>query len=428
MPGLASPDVSAVYSYLIVIVIGAVVARSNVNDRLATYPDHWAFLSAWLLFIAYSVIPPLLLWLLDYTGAVHDTALFAALIIGFGYRQVFAGTVQGVNLPAPAAGLWKPFQAWVDAVADRIAGRQKRYIDLFAEQLRRKALDDPNNLQRLRILARQRSVNLQQLLDAIQAVEAQNPDQAVRDSRLFDVLWPDLRTSASNTYGLLLRQAGLVTRRKRWWYLERGRAKLVTGATLVVLLLAVAVAWYLMSSDPRATTVWHLAQHRYYQWRLLKTESTERDRWRAREYFAGELRAIAAAPAPAAAGAVCPEPPATHVAILIQPLIKELSYPEISARQLDEILRLLVDHHGIPLDTYAIPELIESLRTTNDVVRLNVHRTLLTLQKVDYPKAPPPDKALVGWEPKKNESAADIDRFVRLWAGWWRTAQQPPRS
>jgi hypothetical protein len=423
VPGLASPDVPAVYSYLIVIVVGAVVARNTVSDRLTTNPDHWAFLSTWLLFIAYALIPPLLLWLLDYTGAVHDTSLFTALIIGFGYRQVFAGNVQGVNVPAPATGFWKPFQAWVDAVAERLADRQKRYRDLFAEQLRQKMLDDPNHLQRLAILAQQRSANLPQLSAAIQAVQALGLDPVVTNSRLFDVLWPDLRGSASNTYGLLLYQAGLVGRFSRWWYLERGRAKLVTGATLLALLLVMVAAWFWMSSDPRATTIWQGALQRYYQWRLLKGESTERDRWRAREYFAGELSAVSAPPAtPGAVGH--PATDAAHVTALIRPLIRQLTYPEISARQLDEILRLFVNHHGIPLDTHTIPELIESLRTTNEVARLNIHRTLLALQKVDYPKAPAPDKALVGWEPKKDESAADIDHFVRLWNGWWRTAQK----
>ena len=99
MAGLASPDVPAFYCYLIVVVAGFFVARAHVNERLKDYPDHWAFLSAWLLFLAYWAMPPLLFWLLDYTSAVQDTSLFAAFVVAFGYRQLFAGGIQGVSMP-----------------------------------------------------------------------------------------------------------------------------------------------------------------------------------------------------------------------------------------------------------------------------------------------------------------------------------------
>ncbi len=471
MAGLASPDVPALYCYLIVIVVGAVVARANVNERLATYPDHWAFLSSWLLFLTYWAIPPLLFWFLDHTGAVQDTSLFAALIVAFGYRQLFAGGIQGISMPGQAAGLWKPFQAWVDKVADHIAGRQKRYIDRFAELLRRDVTRDPAELQKLEILALQRSINLAQLRQGIANAQA-IPEPEVARSRLFDQLWPDLRTSAPDHYGFLLHKHGLVTLCRRWWYLERGRAKLIARSSLLGLALLIAGTWLWSSSDPRGTTLWETGQRCYYQWRFLKPSSTERDRWRAREYFARELKAAAAQPLPPLADARADaqraldevtkarraendakapddsarakaafaaaearrqqslqvEGRAVHIDALIRPVIKELRNPEISGRQLDEILRLVMNNHGPRLDGYYLPELIESLRTSNEVARLNIHKTVIALQKADYPKAPPLDQQLVKWEPKKNEGADDIDRFVRLWQDWWRATQAQPRA
>ncbi|MBI4593089.1 MAG: hypothetical protein HY728_02645 [Candidatus Rokubacteria bacterium] len=456
---------------MILIVVGAVVARGNVNERLVSYPDHWAFLSAWLLFLAYWVIPPLLFWFLDHTGAVQDTSLFAALIVAFGYRQLFAGGIQGVNLPGQAASLWKPFQAWVDKVADRIAGRQKRYIDRFAELLRRDVTRDPGEIQKLELLALQRSTNLAQLRQAIATARA-IPEPEVAQSRLFDHLWPDLRTSAPDSYGFLLHKHGLVTRRRRWWYLDRGRAKLVAWGSLLALVLLAVGIWRWSSNDPRGTTLWETGQRCYYQWRFLKPNSSERDRWRARAYFAHELTAAATHPPPPVADARAAaqraldevakarqavgdaktpeeqarakaalaaaeatrraalerEARAVHTDALLRPLIKELRYPEISSRQLDEILRLVMNHHGPYLDAYYVPELIESLRTSNEVARLNIHRTVLALQKADYPKAPPRSLELVKWEPRKNESADDIDRFVRLWHDWWRAIQAQPRA
>jgi hypothetical protein len=103
--GLTSPDVPALYCYLIVVLVGFFVALGYVNDRLKDYPDHWAFLSTWLLFPAYWAVPAVLFWLLDDTGAVQDTTLFAALVVAFGYRQLFTGGIQGMSLPSQTSGL-----------------------------------------------------------------------------------------------------------------------------------------------------------------------------------------------------------------------------------------------------------------------------------------------------------------------------------
>lgn len=465
MAGLASPDVPAFGCYLIVVVAGFFVARAHVNERLKDYPDHWAFLSAWLLFLAYWAMPPLLFWLLDYTGAVQDTSLFAAFVVAVGYRQLFAGGIQGVSLPGQTSALWKPFQAWVDKVAERIHDRQGGYIDRFAEHLRSDLTRHPEKLDKLESLALQRTKKLPELRAAIAAVKT-IPEPEVVQSRRFDQLWPDLKTSAPNEYGYLLHEHGLVSFFRRWWWLERGRAKLVVGASLIGFVALVGAAWFWASHDLRGTAFWETGQRRYHQWRFLKANATERDRWRAREYFARELRAAGIQPLPplaearaeaqraldeivkaqralgaaksddarvrakttlaaaeAKVDATLPvEKRAVHIDALVRPLITELRYPEISSRQLDEITRLVTNHHAPQLDAYYLPELIETLRTSNEVVRLSVHKTLLEIQRTDYPTFAPP-KQLVAWAPQKNESVSDVDRFVRLWLEWWRATQ-----
>jgi hypothetical protein len=459
MAGLASPDVPAVYCYVLVVVVGLFVGRAYVNERLKDYPDRWAFLSAWLLLLAYWMIPPLLFWFLDYTGAVQDSSLFAAVLVAFGYRQVFAGSIQGVTLTGQTAGLWKPFQAWVDKVAERINDRQGRYIDRFAEHLRSSVIQDATRLAELETLALQRTRKLVELRQAIAEARA-IPEAAVSQSRLFDRLWPDLKTSAPNEYGYLLYRHRLVRFVRRWWWLERGRAKTFTGLSLLGVVGLVALAWLWGSYDPRGATLRETAQRRYYQWRFLKANATERDRWRAREYFARELREAAGQPLPLPAAAraeaqsaldealkarkAVTEAPGddkaraelaiaeakadralqverrtAHIDALVRPLVRELRYPEISSRQLDEILRFVVNHHASHLDLYYLPELIESLKTSNEVVRLNVHKTIQALQKADFSKAAP-DPRLAAWEPRKNDSPEQIDGFVRAWYDWLR--------
>ncbi len=465
MAGLASPDIPAYYCYLIVLFFGAVVGRANVSERLKDYPDHWAFLGSWSLFLAYWAIPPLLFWFLDYTNAVQDTSLFAALLVAFGYRQIFASGVQGLSLPGQTSALWKPFQAWVDKVAERIAGRQKRYRDRFKELLRSDLSQDPARLQTLEQLALQHSARLVELRQSLAGLQA-IPEPAVAMSRKFDLLWDELRTFAGDNYGDLLNNQGLVTRRRRWWWLERGRAKLVSLGSLVVVMAAVIGLWLWSSNDAQGSSVRESTLLRYHQWRFLKATATERDRWRSREFFVRELRAAAAQPLRSLADAraaadraradvekaglavanaksgeeqakakqmlamaqekaqasIKAEASAAFIDALVRPLLRELRFPEIPSRQADEILRLVVDHHAPYLNGFYVPELIESLRTPNEVVRRNIHKTLLALQSADYHKAQP-SAELARWEPQKNENPSDIDRHVRLWQQWWRTAQ-----
>ena len=74
-----------------------------------------------------------------------------------------------------------------------------------------------------------------------------------------------------------------------------------------------------------------------------------------------------------------------------------------------------------------MPELIESLRTASEGVRLQIRNALVAIQKADYPAAKVPD-GLSTWEPKKDESAGDIDVRVRDWHAWWEKAQKPALS
>jgi hypothetical protein len=96
MGGLRSPDIPAYWSYLIVLLVGMAVARSRVNSAFDRYDDRWAFAGTWSVFLAYTIVPVILLYFLDFTSVINDTSLFAALVIAFGYRQIFVGGIQGI--------------------------------------------------------------------------------------------------------------------------------------------------------------------------------------------------------------------------------------------------------------------------------------------------------------------------------------------
>jgi len=48
---------------------------------------------------AYTLIPLALFWLLDRTNAIHDTSLFAAILIGVGYQQILSGSFATLKAP-----------------------------------------------------------------------------------------------------------------------------------------------------------------------------------------------------------------------------------------------------------------------------------------------------------------------------------------
>jgi hypothetical protein len=92
-----SPDVDAYYCYGVVLLLGLITASGQVSRRLANLPGRWIMVNTWLLFFAYALLPAVLFWLLDRTGAIHDTSLFAAVLVGAGYQQVLSGGLVGIR-------------------------------------------------------------------------------------------------------------------------------------------------------------------------------------------------------------------------------------------------------------------------------------------------------------------------------------------
>ena len=413
MSGFTSPDVPAYICYAIVLVFGVIVAWSTINRLLDGYPDHWAFAGTWALFLAHAALPVALFWFLDYTSALHDTSIFAALVVSVGYRQIFAGGVQGITMPGQASTIWKPFEAWVSTVADRIGTKQKLYLDRFDDQVRSLIFGDPQRMAALETLVLSNSrdvVTLQTVLGGLPKTGNAEADKRLK----LDALWRDLRTSQPRNYGWLLHKRGIVQFWRYWLWLSNGRAKLISGGSILagVLLLLGLYIW--SSTDAGGLTRRQAGLIRYHQWRLLKLNATERDQWRSAEILSGELRQLK--PADRAL-----------VQTLFGPLLRELRFPSAGERQVRAVLALVVNTHAPAMNSCVVPELIESLRTASESVRLQIRNALSAIQKVDYPGAKLPD-TLAKWEPKKDESPAELDERVRAWQAWWQTAERTPPS
>ena len=437
MTGFSSPDVPAYICYLLIAIVGVVVAIDTINVLLRLAEDRWAFAGTWGLFFAYTGLPILLFWFLDYTGAVHDTAVFAALVVGFGYRQIFAGGVQGITMAGQTAALWKPFEAWVDRVSKRISSRNTLYKDKFAEKVKAATASRPALLQRFERIVFANTDNVANLTAAV-AVAAGTGHAGADTRRQVDVLWSDLRRNRPDLYGWILMRDRVVGPLRYWLWLDKGRSKLISIAVIAFVLVALAGLFWWIAGAPSSVDPTYSSRLRYHTWRFLKASTTERDRWRSQEYLVRELSGWGSEKVPALPDAVArmndaltPQTARDKAATLLRrafvtsvvlpQLLQELRYRDIPNAKAAQILELLVSCHSPALNAAYVAELIESLRAQNEVVRLETRKTLVALN-VDYPKVTIKD-ALARWEPKKNDTPAEIDQRVREWRAWWSDAQ-----
>ena len=218
MDKLVSPDIPAYWCYLVVIIVGVAVARSNVNRILSDQRGYWAYFNTWLLFAAYAALPVLLFWFLDYTTAIKDTSLFAALVVAVGYQQMFSGGVQGIVMPGQTPALWQPFEKWTQAIATRIAISSKRSRDMFDDQVNSYIVSDPGRINGLRAVGLEYSKDAGQLQMQLKDITDQVPPggmdpvdfENIRDRRRVRLLVDNLRAAVPQSFGDLLRERHLV--------------------------------------------------------------------------------------------------------------------------------------------------------------------------------------------------------------------------
>jgi len=396
---LGSPEIPAYLSYLLVFVCGMLVARSQVNRLLSAFPQRWGFLSTWALFWAHTAVPVGLFWFLDFTNALHDTSLFAALLIAFGYRQIAAGGVDSIRLPGQTQKLWQPFEAWVNRLVLRITGVSKRYLDRFDERVTSYLADDDSrvdNLMTAAFLYTQQRPQLEKSLadfnaEVIPVGMSQEAFKSIQSRKRVGLLLRDLRASVGDDYGYFLYRRGVVPlgRYLRWFGNVRSRV-IAYGVTLFVFVFLMLGLYFAYKSPA--------VRIRYSQWRFVKANNTELDRFANRNYLIGQLQA-------------------GNFEYVLTPILASLRYKNCPNTLADDVLRLLVDTHEPNMNKVVMPQLIDSLRTENSDIRLRIHRTLIDLSKSAYDVNSLKEE--LSWVPAKDDSPGLVDAHVRAWQSWW---------
>jgi len=412
MEHILSPDLPAYLCYAIVLALGALVAGGTINALLAAQSSRWGYWNTWALFAAHTAIPVALFWFLDYTSALRDSSLFGALVVAFGYKQIFAGGVQGITMPGQTPRLWQPFEAWVSQIKDKIVTVDQKSRDLFNTRVRAHIAGSPERLTQLRDLTFANTQDPTALSNQLAALLATPPPPTASPesfaqwlhSEEVQLLLSDLRRSQPSSYDFLLMETQTV---KFWMYKNwrrSTRSRIAAWLVPITLLLGVGLAaWTVLSN--------HTVALKYAQWRFTKANASPTEHFRAQEYLLGRMGAASQAP-----------DSTDQIGAIIAPLTLKLRFKDISPQTAEDILGLLVESQSCKADPVVIPQLIEALRNPNDAIRLQTLRSLSRIRENHYPRVPPPEADVIPkWIPNKDESAISIDQHVRSWENWWGT-------
>jgi hypothetical protein len=385
-----SPDVNAFFCYAVVILLGLITAGGQVSNRLVNLPSKWIMVNTWLLFFAYAFLPVVLFWVLDRASAIHDTSLFAAVLIGAGYQQILSGNVATIRLTGDISKFWQPFSAWADHVADRVRNRVARNDALFIERLLSDVMKNQQKQDLLNELALAYSIDVPKLQAALAAVTGQAAvlgADGVLVKRI-RVLYDDLTRSAPQTWQFLLYQRKVITPWFYYWYEKEWRSKAAAAAVAAVLIIGVALGLRVLWTPENLG--------RYYVWRLAKANATDLDHFRARQQLVKYL-----------AQTETPYRDLTHL----------LTFGGLPIKTAENILSLLVETRDSTAAHKAnLPFLLaDSLRTDNPDVRARIHDVLKYC--ADERKLEIGD--LRDWKPSAKDSSTDIDGRVKEWKEVW---------
>ena len=387
-----SPDLEAFCCYGAVFFLGLIAAWSQVTQRLGNLPGQWIMINTWLLFFAYGLVPVGLFWFLDRTNAIHDTSLFAAILVAVGYRQILSGGAGTIRAPGEISKLWQPFAAWADGISGRIRDRIAINDSRFDERLLSAIRSDSQKFDALKRVALVHATDPNDLNQKLQAIDAQlgifEADGVL--AKKAELLYWNLRTSNVKTFGYLLYKYQVIPRKWYFWYAQEWRSKTAALAVASVL-TAAALFGFHTAGKPEHRAV-------YYIWRLRKDSATDYDRFRAREKLRLYLRK---------------DEYRQLGKDVYQQLAFALRTPNIQGKTADIILGLMLETRdsAAAKDVDLRQLLLESLRTENADIRMDVYRELVYL---GAERGMDP-KAMQDWQPGPKDTPSRIDEMIKKW-------------
>jgi hypothetical protein len=384
-----SPDLEAWWCYFILASLSLMVAVVQVRSLLKGYTNVWSTARAWLLLGAYTGVPIALFWFLDRADALHDTSLFAAVLVGVTYRQILSGSGQGVNVPGTLAKAWQPFVTWSDNVAagirNRIARNNSRYDAIAIDHLA-ESQDVFGEVQNIVLNRASDPASARSMLDSYDKLKPPLDDSGVLRKKA-TYLYFALKALPDVDSDRLLMEKSVISRSNYYLYAREWRSSIFVGI-FVVMAVAVAVlaATHLPSPENRAL---------YYLWRFEKPNATNVDRFRAAQHLEAGMRSGNT----------------DFAAVVRKELTTKLRYDGLPLDAGERTLQLLLQTAGHP-DPPLIRALAYSIRTGNPDLRARTEKVLLYLADAGALEVP---GILQKWTPTKEDSVTCIDAAANMW-------------
>ena len=200
---------------------------------------------------------------------------------------MMTGGISVIRVPGGGSQFWQPFQTIAQGLAEKIAKQWRVHLDRIYDKMH-VVLSNAEKIALVTDLAFEKSDNPARLrtdLDAIDRLGAVTGEH-VPGTRLDDLkrrkkverLLRELRRSAPEHWGDLLRDKGIIDRTQHFGWVRHGWAGLFATLGLLLVTGAVGVGVYRFLQ--------HDYQDAYYRWRLTKANATVWDRYRTWKYFA----------------------------------------------------------------------------------------------------------------------------------------------
>jgi hypothetical protein len=390
-----SPDLNAFCCYSVVTLLGAWVGVRQISSRLAGVWGIWFVARTWLLFLAYVLVPVILFWLLDRTGATTDTSLFAAVLIGGGYERIITGQSGTIRIPGDLSQFWTPFLAYGDtvekAVRERLARDRVRLDNRIISMIASSAASYDRFEQVIRACTEDVTA-LDTQLSAIDHGTAGLNENLARERKtraLYAVI-----TTLSDGYRLM-HQQGVINRRQYYYdYVFGGTANLRSIAGIGLSLVICASVFLSLVPEPGH------APEMYYIWRVGKPSASANDTARARRHLIALMNG------------------ADSRDRINARLIELVRRPGVPMERIDLALRIMLESQSaVPTDNRLAKSLVRALRTSNADVRIHVHDTLTFLAESCGGSH---NDALWNWKPAETDATALMEENIRRWDEYWR--------
>lgn len=412
-----SPDIEAYFCYIIVLLLGAITAVIQINRGLGDLAGVWLIPRTWLLFLMYLSVPIGLFWFLDRTGAITDTSVFAAALIGVGYAGIMNGSNQAIPSTANLLQFWTPFQSYANEVQKSVLQRTKRNEDRLMDGLVSSIIADNARYAPLEGLATRFSPDAAALRAKLAAISAAGapvnaaapappvnavppaPVNAAAPAPTKEVLEDKTRLLFTELVKVpdafyLMRSRNIISKRVYWLDVKGVRRLGQYLMVLALLTFVLALAWPLVKPE------FANLPSNYYVWRLIKTNATPIEQNRARSSLLALMR----------------DNPSIKDTTT-QNIAQLLRQPGLPVERIDLLLQSLLESRSGPDGNNILPaQLVTSLRSASVDVRTRINDVLKHLAATTCATKFTEDNV---WKPSDGDATVSLETRIKTWADYW---------